>query len=223
MNTHIGKSDKRFEARVKLVEKLIPYMRKNGLQTIRMDEIAKVMEISRATLYKYFPTKEEIIRFIVDGFVEYMNELPLYPLESEQSFGIRLQQIFEQSVSLVVYFTEIFLKELETSYPTLYDGLSEAMKQREHRLLAFYEEGKQKGIFNDINGKLIIMQDELLRGMFNVKYLMTNQLTVQQVLNDYYRLKKIQLFKSEKLSVIDDTSMTSRIGHLTQKITKNLF
>lgn len=223
MNIHINKSDKKNEIRVKLITKLIPYLRKNGLQTVPMDEIAKVMEISRATLYKYFSSKEEIIGFIVDGFVEYMNELTLHPLESEQSFGTRFQQIFEQSISLVVYFTDIFLKELETSYPDWYDRLSEAMKQREHQVLTFYEEGIRKGIFNDLNGKLLIMQDEILKVMFNVKYLVTNQLTVQQILLDYYQLKKIQLFKPEKLSAIDDAIMMPRIEHLTQKITKNLF
>ncbi|WP_430188102.1 TetR/AcrR family transcriptional regulator [Paenibacillus jamilae] len=223
MNNHMNKSDKKNETRVKLIIKLLPYLRKHGLQTVRMDEIAKVMEISRATLYKYFSTKEEIIGFIVDGFIEYMNELTFSPLDSDQSFGTRFQQIFEQSVSLMEYFTNIFLKELETSYPDWYDRLNEAMKQREQQVLAFFEEGIQRGIFNDINGKLLIMQDEILRGMFNAKYLMTNQLTVQQILFDYYHLKKIQLFKSEKLSVIDDTIMLPRIEHLTHKITKNLF
>ncbi|MFB5676869.1 TetR/AcrR family transcriptional regulator [Paenibacillus terreus] len=221
MNNH--KSDKKYETRAKLIYKLLPYLRKNGLQSVRMDEIAKVMEISRATLYKYFSTKDEIIGFIVDGFIEYMNEQTIYPLDSDQSFGTRFQQIFEQSVSLVEYFTDIFLKELETSYPDRYDRLNEAMKQREQLVLAFYEEGTQKGIFNDINGKLLIKQDEILRGMFNVKYLMTNQLTVQQILIDYYKLKKIQLFKPEKLSAIDDAIMMPKIEHLTQKITKNLF
>ncbi|MBW5445542.1 TetR family transcriptional regulator [Cohnella sp. CFH 77786] len=211
------------ETRVKLVTKLLPYLRKNGLQSVRMDEIAKVMEISRVTLYKYFSTKEEIIGFIVDGFVDYMNELTSGTLDSDQNFGTRFQQIFVQSVSLIECFTDIFLKELETSYPDWYDRLNEAMKKREQLVLAFYGEGIQKGIFNDINGKLLIMQDELLRGMFNVKYLMTNQLTVQQILYDYYQLKKIQLFKPEKLSAIDDAAIMPRIEYLAQKITKNLF
>ena len=219
----MNRSDKMNETRVKLITKLLPYLRKNGLQSARMEEIAKVMEISRVTLYKYFSTKEEIFGFIVNGFVDYMNELTSDTLDSDQSFGTRFQQIFEQSVYLIEYFTDIFLKELETSYPDWYDRLNQATKKREQHVLAFYEEGIQKGIFNDINGKLLIMQDEVLRGMFNVKYLMTNQLTVQQILYDYYQLKKIQLFKPEKITAIDDTIMGPRIELLTQKITKNLF
>ncbi|MZQ83234.1 TetR family transcriptional regulator [Paenibacillus sp. 5J-6] len=216
-------TDKKQEIRAKLVMKLIPYLRKNGLQSIRMEEIAKVMEVSRATLYKYFSTKEEIIGFIVAGFIEYMNELTNSHFDTDQSFGTRFQLIFEQSVSLVEYFTDIFIKELETSYPEWYDRFNEGMKKREQYLLAFYAEGIQKGIFNPISGRLLIAQDEILRGMFNVKYLMTNQLTVQQILTDYYQLKKIQLFKPDKLTVIDDAVIEQRIAYLTQKITKNLY
>ncbi|MFC5447109.1 hypothetical protein [Paenibacillus aestuarii] len=69
-----------------------------------------------------------------------MNEMTSGNLESDQSFTTRFQQIFEQSISLIVYFTEIFLKELETSYPDWYDRLIEAMNQREEHVLAFYED-----------------------------------------------------------------------------------
>ncbi|KHL97080.1 TetR family transcriptional regulator [Paenibacillus sp. IHB B 3415] len=221
MNNQI--SDKKNETRVKLMNKLLPYLRKNGLQSVRMDEISRVMEISRATLYKYFSTKEEIVEFIVDGFIEYMKELTHNPLDSVQSFGTRFLQIFEQTISLVVYFSDIILQDLETSYPDLFDRFNEAMKEREEKILAFFEEGKQKGIFNQLNGRLLIKQDEILRGMFDVKYLMTNQFTVQQVLYDYFQLKRIQLFKPEKLTAIDDEVLMPKIEHLTQKVTKNLF
>ncbi|MDY8024318.1 TetR/AcrR family transcriptional regulator [Paenibacillus sp. SEL1] len=221
MNSQI--SDKKNETRAKLMNKLLPYLRKNGLQSVRMDEISRVMEISRATLYKYFSTKEEIVEFIVDGFIEYMKELTHNPLDSVQSFGTRFLQIFEQTISLVVYFSDIILQDLETSYPDLFDRFNEAMKEREEKILAFFEEGKQKGIFNQLNGRLLIKQDEILRGMFDVKYLMTNQFTVQQVLYDYFQLKRIQLFKPEKLTAIDDEVLMPKIEHLTQKVTKNLF
>lgn len=221
MNSQI--SDKKNETRVKLMNKLLPYLRKNGLQSVRMDEISRVMEISRATLYKYFSTKEEIVEFIVDGFIEYMKELTHNPLDSVQSFGTRFLQIFEQTISLVVYFSDIILQDLETSYPDIFDRFNEAMREREEKILAFFEEGKQKGVFNQLNGRLLIKQDEILRGMFDVKYLMTNQFTVQQVLYDYFQLKRIQLFKPEKLTAIDDEVLMPKIEHLTQKVTKNLF
>lgn len=213
--------NKQNETRSRLIAKLLPYVRKNGFLSIRMDEIAKIMDVSRATLYKYFSTKEEIIGYLVDYCVEYLNELIVDSLDTDHRFGTRFQQIFEQSVLLID--TDVFLKELENSYPKLYERLSESMKQRERQVLAFYEDGMRRGIFNEINAKLLIKQDELLRSIFEVKYLMENQLTVHQVLYDYYKLKKIQLFKPEKLQTVDDSMMVSKIEYFAQKITKNLY
>lgn len=224
MNNDNSVVDKQNETRSRLIVKLFPYVRKHGFQSVRMDEIAKIMDVSRATLYKYFSTKEEIIGYVVSSFVEYINDLIVVgPLDTDQRFGTRFQQIFEQSVLLVEFITDVFLKELENSYPESYDRLREAMKQREQQVLAFYDEGMRKGIFNEINGKLLIMQDELLRSLFDVKYLMMNELTVYQVLYDYYKLKKIQLFKPEKLQAVDDAMMLSKIEYMAQKITKNLY
>ncbi|NRD77840.1 TetR/AcrR family transcriptional regulator [Bacillus sp. BRMEA1] len=216
-------SDKQNETRDRLIKKLCPYVRKNGFQSLRMEEIAKIMDVSRATLYKYFPSKEEVIRCIVNFYVDYINELMADSLDSDQRFGARFQKLFEQSVLFIEYITDIFLVELESNYPDSYDRLREALKLREKQLLSFLHEGMREGIFNEINGKLFILQDEILKNIFDVKYLMENNLTVHQVLYDYYTLKKLQLFIPEKLQAVDDTMMMSKIEHLAQKITKNLY
>ncbi|UUZ81960.1 TetR/AcrR family transcriptional regulator [Paenibacillus sp. P26] len=183
-------TDKQNETKDRLTKRLIPYVRKSGFQSLRMEEIAKIMDVSRATLYKYFPSKEECIRGIVNFYVDYIKELMVDSLDTDQRFGIRFQKIFEQSVLVAEYITDIFLEELESNYPESYDRLREALNLREQQLLAFINEGIREGIFNEINGKLFIMQDELLRKIFDVKYLMVNNLTIQQVLYDFYKLKK---------------------------------
>lgn len=214
--------EKQHQMRQKLSNRLLAHVRKNGFQGLKMDEISKIMDVSRATLYKYFSTKEDIITFIVSAFVEYIHEI-IEDSDSDQVFVQRFQQTFEQTILLKEYITDIFLRELENSYPENYERLKEAMKQREYQELAFYDEGIKEGFFNKIDGRLIIMQDEILSNVLDVKYLMENQLTVFQVLFDYYNLKKFQLFKPDKMKMIDDNLMIPRIEHMAQKISKNLY
>jgi AcrR family transcriptional regulator len=214
--------EKQHQMRQKLTNKLLAHVRKNGFQGLKMDEISKIMDISRATLYKYFSTKEDIITFIVSAFVEYIHEI-IEDSDSDQVFVQRFQQTFEQTILLKEYITDIFLRELENSYPENYERLKEAMKQREYQELAFYDEGIKEGFFNKIDGRLIIMQDEILSNVLDVKYLMENHLTVYQVLFDYYNLKKFQLFKPDKIKMMDDNLMIPRIEHMAQKISKNMY
>ena len=214
--------EKQHQMRQKLTNKLLFHVRKNGFQGLKMDEISKIMDISRATLYKYFSTKEDIISFIVSTFVEYIHEM-IEDSDPDQVFVQRFQQTFEQTILLKEYITDIFLRELENSYPENYERLKEAMKQREYQELAFYDEGIKEGFFNKIDGRLIIMQDEILSNVLDVKYLMENHLTVYQVLFDYYNLKKFQLFKPDKIKMMDDNLMIPRIECMAQKISKNLY
>ncbi|WP_458118974.1 TetR/AcrR family transcriptional regulator [Paenibacillus sp. Z6-24] len=215
-------SDKQHETKIKLTAKLLPYVRKNGFQSLRMEDISKIMDVSRATLYKYFSTKEEIIDYVVDRFIEYIHEASMEH-NSDQQFSVRFQQIFEQSVLLVEYATDIFLKELASIYPDIHEKISSAIKERESMLLDFYNDGIKRGIFNEINGKLVIAQNEILRHVLDIRYLMENQLTVHQVLLDYYHLQKIQLFRPDKLSMVDDQLIMPQLDYLAKKISKNLY
>ncbi|TXK86130.1 TetR/AcrR family transcriptional regulator [Paenibacillus sp. N3.4] len=214
-------NDNHNKTKTKLIKKLISFIIKEGFQQLRMDDIAKTMDVSRATMYKYFSSKEEVIESVVNVFVEYINKLIIQPSEdNESSFGSRFQQLFEQSVILAGYITDVFLKELQVIYPDAYARLKGALYQRELHTIGFYQDGMTSGIFNQINEKFILLQDDvLLREIINIKYLLLNQVSLQQVLHDYYIFKKIQLFKAEKLVIVDDSRMTPIIDHIVQSIT----
>jgi len=216
------KPEKQYQTRTKLTNRLFTYVRKNGFQNLKMDEISKIMGVSRATLYKYFSTKEDVITFLVTALITYIYEI-IEETDSDQLFVQRFQQTFEQNILLKEFITDIFLTDLQNSYPEAYERLKKAMKQREDQELAFYKEGIKSGVFHQIEGRLIVMQDELLRNVLDVKYLMENQLTVYQVLFDYYNLKKIQLFKPDKLNMIEDDLMIPKLEYMAQKISKNLY
>ncbi|WP_321998857.1 TetR/AcrR family transcriptional regulator [Priestia megaterium] len=211
------------EMRSKLLIKLIPTVRKKGFQSLRMDEIAKYMDVSKATMYKYFASKEEIIEGVVNSFVQYINELTVQSLDTVQSFDTKFRQLFEQAILLAAYISDTFLDELKVMYPDLYNSLKEAMKRREDKISSFYQEGKEKGIFNDVNERLIFLQEDVLvRAMLDMKFLMLHHMTLNQVLLDFYKLIKLQLFKAEKLEVTNDSDVIQKIDYMTQKITRDL-
>ncbi|CAM4294739.1 AcrR family transcriptional regulator [Paenibacillus endophyticus] len=212
------------KARSKLLKKLISSVMKDGFQHLRMDDIAKHMFVSRATMYKYFSSKEEVIEGVVRIFIDYLEKMEDRTKEDDEKwFGIWFQKLFEQSVNLVGKITDVFLKDLQSVYPDLYDNLKSVLNKREKMTLEFYQEGKEKGIFNMINEKFILLQDDmLLREIIDAKYLLFNQMSIEQVLSDYYQLKKIQLFKAEKLSTVDDSNMKPIIEHLVEKFNRTL-
>ncbi|WP_313957885.1 TetR/AcrR family transcriptional regulator, partial [Bacillus toyonensis] len=66
-----------------------------------MGDIAKLMDVSRATLYKHFSSKEEIIEGVVRIFSDYVAKLEdLEPEDDDNVYAIGFQRLFEQSVAL---------------------------------------------------------------------------------------------------------------------------
>ncbi|WP_258171137.1 TetR/AcrR family transcriptional regulator [Paenibacillus sp. R14(2021)] len=212
------------DPKTKLLKKLISTVMNDGFQQLKMDDIAKVMSVSRATLYKNFSSKEEVIAGVVHVFIDYIERLDeRVSEEEEESFGIWYQQLFEQSIMLVGRITDVFLAELQSVYPALYDQLKDTLTKREQQILDFYRDGENKGVFNAINAKFLLVQDNLvLREIITTKYLVVNQMTIQQVLWDYYQLKKIQLFKANKLSIVDDAKIGPAIDHFVDKFNRAL-
>lgn len=105
----------------------------------------------------------------------------------------------------------------------MHDTLRNTLQFREEQLLTFYNEGIENGIFNHVDGRLLILQDQLLFTMLDLKYLLKNQLTIEQMLFNFYELRKLQLFKPERLFIVDDSLMMPKIQYLSEKISKLLY
>ncbi|OBZ15770.1 TetR/AcrR family transcriptional regulator [Bacillus sp. FJAT-26390] len=103
----------------KLLKKVSIFINE-GFQHLRMEDIAKLMNVSRATMYKYFSSKEEVIEGVVRVFTDYIERLEdRKPENNEESFGVLFQQLFEQSIMLVGKITEVFLLESQSVFPEL--------------------------------------------------------------------------------------------------------
>lgn len=205
-----------------LLARLIPHMMRDGFQALRMDDIAKYMNVSRATLYKNFSSKKDVIEGIIRIVIDYIEMLEeRSPEDNEISFGIWFQRLFGQTVALVGNMTDVFIKDLQMEYPDVYAQLKNVLTIRKQQILEFYRDGKNRGIFNPINENFILLQDDiLLREIVNPKYLLNNQVSIRRVLHDYYQFQKFQLFKAEKLLMLDDFQIEPFIEHFVEKYTR---
>ena len=215
-------TEKVTEMQNKLIFKMIGNVRKEGFQDLRMEDIAKIMDVSRATLYKYFSNKEEVFTKFTDGLVEYIEQLSNNHM-TIKNWGDNFQAIFEQSVSLALLITDSFLKELRLTYPEMHEKLTTAIAIREKQVIAFYEEGIKKEIFNSLNPQLLLLQNHILYTLFDPKFLINSNRPVEQLLWDYYDIQKVQLIQPSAISQLDDKNMNSKIIYLTNKIKSILF
>ncbi|RED59331.1 TetR/AcrR family transcriptional regulator [Cohnella lupini] len=225
------KEEKRKSIRDKLVLKLLPYIQRNGIVLLKMDDVAKYMDISKATMYKYFVSKDEIIECLVEQCVNYTNtqtleeapqKLTLEQLshpshEDRMNFGETFAKAFKLSVKMAFFLTDIFLQDLKAAYPDLYAKLSEAVEQCQRKLIAYLNSGMELGVFHRMNsGILLIQLDVVLRKLLDPNLLMLHDMTLKQALLDFYEAIKHQTF-NEKWIHEDQSGIESFINQMVIK------
>jgi AcrR family transcriptional regulator len=205
-------SEKRRSTKDKLIFKILPYVQKQGFSLLKMDDAAKFMDISKATMYKYFASKDEIIECLVEKCVNYTANLELEEApqkltpaqlsrpshEDLMHYGETFAKAFKLSIKMAFYLSDVFLQDLNTAYPDLSVTLSQAVERGQKKLIAYLDRGMELGVFHRLNsGILLIQLDVVLRKLLDPKLLMLHNMTLKQALLDFYQAIKHQIFKEE--------------------------
>nr|WP_148930954.1 TetR/AcrR family transcriptional regulator [Paenibacillus methanolicus] len=198
------------------LNKIKPIVRKAKFSQLRIDDIAKYMDISKVTLYKHFSSKDDIIEKVVEYEIQYLQQADLVVNDDSLSYADRFQKTFLQSLLCVVYLSDLFLQDLKEFYPTLYDKLAMAQQNRNKNLQAFFENGMDRKVFNRMNPVLPLIQDDatLRRFMEPTFSIQWYDLTLKQAIIEYYKMKKYQMIRPEHLDAIDDSNFESQVAEI---------
>ncbi|NDI37101.1 TetR/AcrR family transcriptional regulator [Chengkuizengella sediminis] len=213
----------RGQMRKTYVGKLMNVIRIKGFNSLKIQDMAEYMQISKASLYNYFSSKEEIIQELTRTYIAYYEEVDQTILNNELTYIDRFQKLYEQEVLTFIYISELFLEELKVGFSELYEGIMSARQQRKMNIRQFYEMGMKEGIFHTLNPSIYTVQDEvMLRKLLDPAFLLEEGLTIKQVLFDYYQAKKVQVFKADELKRINDKStILEKIEYLTRKLSNS--
>ncbi|MED1203565.1 TetR/AcrR family transcriptional regulator [Heyndrickxia acidicola] len=212
--------EERITMRQTYIQKILNTIRTQGFMSLTIQDIAQLMNISRATLYNYFSSKEDVMMEVTNYCISYIHKADKTISDESLSYPYRLQKVFEQAVFSAIYASDIFLHDLQTSCTLLYEKKMKFETNRMATIRSFYQKGMDKGIFNTLNPAILIMQDEVsIRKMLTSSFLIEEGLTLRQALSDYYEAKKVQVLKSEALEDADNEKIHLVIENIVNNIT----
>lgn len=214
---------KRLENSQKFLTMIIPVLRTTTISSLRIDDVAKHMDISKATLYKYFSSKEEIIQHILDDYIEEIHDSRAMIRDDSVSYERRFQIAYQHSISHVLYLPDFFWSDVKKLYPGLYEGIAAALRHHSEQLGHFFEEGMERGIFNRINPILYMIQDEaVIRRLAEPSFSITYDMTIRQALFDFYLMKKNQLLNPTMIAPLDDQPVKEHINELIHQLSRTM-
>jgi AcrR family transcriptional regulator len=212
------RGERREELKQKHLTRLLPVIQHQRLSHLRLDDIVRFMDISKATFYKYFSSKEDVIEQGVELVVTSLKQATALIGDESSPPLLRFQQAFMQSVDVACYLPEDLLLDLKQLSPPLWERVKRARLELQQQLQRFYEQGIAQGIFHPLKPMLAVLQNELfLRNIMDPVFLVEQDLTLRTLLYDYYELLKYQWLLPEFAEQIDDAPVRAFIDRVIHK------
>lgn len=182
--------------RDEMLQRLIPFLQEKGLQGITMDNMAGAMNISKATVYKYFQSREEILAATIAVKLDEIKHFDAYLNDKEVEYLDRYKNAVQYLSEHISDITNQFLADLKTFFPHLWQLIDAFKNYCMNALKAYYNEGIRKGYFNKINPEIMVMTDQFfLDKLTDPDFLLTHKLTIKQAFDEYFRMKFYGIMK----------------------------
>ena len=173
----------RQELKGRILEMAMQEFMTNGIRKVKMDDIARMLGISKRTLYEIYQDKEAIL---FEGLKKSEEEMDAYlsqyaenPSHTTMDIIIEFYHIQVNNISRInpVFFTQLY------KYPEIVDYLESRRKQRENVSREFYAKGVKEGYFRDN----VVYEIISAVGNSAIQYVMANQLYKRYSFDEIFR------------------------------------
>lgn len=183
MNNNNTPTAYRQQLRKRILDVAAQEFRTKGIKSVKMDDIANLLSISKRTLYEIYDNKEQLlmesVREEFQDFDRSMQEVCDNPDLNVIDIVIEFYKLKIRSMSMVV---PTYYYDLQ-KYPDILDWLNSQRSQRQSESTKFYERGISEGLFrSDVNYDLI---SDVSNGVMD--YVMEQQLYTRYPLTEIFR------------------------------------
>ena len=179
-----------------LARAAMPFFMEKGLQEVTMDDAAAYLQKSKATIYKYFPSRENLIQ---EGLAVKLAQLKSFvPILQEpgKDYLERYNQAMAQFLADAGDISNIFLKDLKAVFPTLWQQVETFRKFAQMVLHQFYLEGIAEGKLKKIHPALLVQMDRFVfEELTDGEFLSNNNLSLKEAFAQYLEIKFFGIVK----------------------------
>lgn len=173
-----------------LAKGALPFFMENGLKDSTMDDVAAYLGKSKATIYKYFPSREELIREGLAMRLEAIQQFIPILQASEEEYLDRYYKAMEKFLDGVGDISNRFLTDLKSLFPELWQQVETFRQFSQMVLHQYYLEGIRQGKLKALHPGLLAQMDQFLfESLTDGEFLNQQNLTISQAFQQYFEIK----------------------------------
>ncbi|MCG9911334.1 MAG: TetR/AcrR family transcriptional regulator [Flavobacteriales bacterium] len=179
------------ERRKKWILQLIPVFSQQGFSKFTMDEMAQLIGVSKATFYKYFSSKEQLIEEIISHKLNDISQFKGPLTDNTIPFEDRLLTAIEASASSLRDLSTIFLHDLKEEFPGKWKMIDDFKNISLMFLREFYTQAKQEGLLGEsVSPDAVVVMDRLIfSGISDPELLKKHNMNLREFYIQYFTIK----------------------------------
>lgn len=147
----------KLELRNRILKAAMTEFLHKGVKSVKMDDIANTLAISKRTLYEIYSNKEELLLEAVRIHEQELNDHMLqYSLDKNHNVMDIIIEFYKKKLLSIADVSPLFLVELR-KYKQVVEYLERMNAERHNNALLFFRRGVKEGFFrSDLNFDIIL-------------------------------------------------------------------
>jgi AcrR family transcriptional regulator len=172
----------KMEEQNKIVELSEEKFFRDGFYKTTMDEVASELKMSKKTIYKFFPSKEELVIAIAKHFMEGLKSKILPALNSDKNAIEKLAELNNILAKVSQKVPSKRMDEIKTYFPSLWNEIdSFRTKMMFANITKVIDQGKAEGLFIDYPTPIIMNTlVSAVRSIVNPEFILNNNFSISE-------------------------------------------
>jgi AcrR family transcriptional regulator len=170
------------EDRTKIVEMTEEKFFRDGFYKTTMDEVASELKMSKKTIYKFFPSKEDLIMAIAKHFMEGLKNKVVPALSSDKNAIEKLAELNGILAKVSQKISSNRMDEIKTYFPNLWNEIDNfRTKMMFLNITKVIDQGKVEGLFIDYPTPIIMNTlVSSVRAIVNPEFILNNNFSISE-------------------------------------------
>ena len=168
------------------LDALFSYWQVHGIAEQTMDDWAQAVSKSKATLYAYFQSKEEMVEAALEMKLAELQAFEPPLRNQEAPFHQRYRESLETVTGILGEVSALFLEDLRNEFPKQWDMVQQFLDHVGQVLAEFYQAGMRAQVFRNIHPAILVEGDHLFfQQLTDPVFLKKNHLSLRVALEHY--------------------------------------
>jgi AcrR family transcriptional regulator len=164
----------------KIIEQIEDKLFKEGFYKTTMDDVASELGMSKKTIYKFFPSKEDLVMAIAKHFMNSMKNKIVPALNSDKNAIEKLAELISILAKASEKISPKRMDEMRKYFPNLWNEIdSFRTKMMFGNITKVIDQGKAEGLFIDYPTSIIMnVLVASVRNIVNPDFILNNNFSI---------------------------------------------